>query len=59
MPTYIYPFIFAAVAAAAGWYFSGGRPRDDSGSLPAWILFAVAVGCVIIGLATLWLSQAA
>jgi fluoride ion exporter CrcB/FEX len=57
LPTYAYPFIFAVLAAAGGWYLSEGRPRDDSASLPAWILFAVALGCVVIGFATMWLSQ--
>ena len=57
LPTYAYPFIFAVLAAGAGWYISEGRPRDDTGSMPAWILFAVALGCVVIGFATYWLSQ--
>lgn len=59
IPTYVYPFIFAVLAAAAGWYASDGRPKNDSASMPAWILFAVALGCVVIGFATLWLSHTA
>lgn len=58
IPTYVYPFVLAAVAAGAGWLLVG-RVRDDPGSFPGWILYAVAVGCVVIGFATLWLSQAA
>ena len=57
LPTYVYPFAFAVLAAGAGWYLSEGRPKDDSASMPAWILFAVALGCVVIGLATMWLNQ--
>jgi hypothetical protein len=57
LPTYAYPFIFAVIAAAAGWYVSGGRPTDDVGSMPVWILFAVALGCVVIGVAAMWLGQ--
>jgi len=57
LPTYAYPFLFAVIAAAAGWYVGGRRLRDDSASLPAWILYAVALGCVVIGLAGMVLSQ--
>lgn len=57
MPTYVYPFIFAVIAAGVGWYVSDGGARDDAGSLPAWILYAVALGCVIIGFAAIWLSH--
>lgn len=58
IPTYVYPFVLAALAAGAGWLLVG-RVRDDAGSFPGWILYAVAVGCVVIGFATLWLSRAA
>jgi len=56
LPTYVYPFALAAIAAIAGWLLVG-RVRDDAGSFPGWILYAVALGCVIIGFATLWLSH--
>ena len=56
MPTYVWPFILAVVAAVTGKLLTG-RVRDDAGSLPGWILYAVAIGCVIIGIATWWLSQ--
>jgi hypothetical protein len=56
LPTYVYPFFFAAVAAIAGKVLSG-KARDDPGSFPGWILYAVAAGCVVIGLATMWLDR--
>jgi hypothetical protein len=56
IPTYVYPFILAAVAAVAGKVLSG-KVRDDPGSFPGWILYAVALGCVVIGLATMWLDR--
>ncbi|MDB5750471.1 MAG: hypothetical protein JWP65_892 [Ramlibacter sp.] len=58
LPTYAYAFILAIVAAAAAWVL-GGRPRDDPGSMPLWILYGVAAGCVVIGLAILWLETQA
>jgi len=57
IPTYVYPFILAAIAAIAARVLVG-RVHDDSRSLPGWILYAVAVGCVVIGFATMWLSHA-
>ena len=56
LPTYVWPFILAVIAAFSGRVLVG-RVRDDPGSFPGWILYAVAVGCVIIGLATWWLSN--
>ena len=56
LPTYVWPFILAVVAAVAGRVLVG-RVRDDPGSFPGWILYAVAIGCVIIGVATWWLSH--
>lgn len=55
LPTYVFPFFFAVVAAVAGRVLSG-RVRDDPGSFPGWILYAVALGCVVIGFAALWLE---
>jgi hypothetical protein len=57
LPTYVYPFIFAAVAALAG-RLLGGRIKDDPG-FPGWMLYAVAAGCLVIGFATLWLEHSA
>jgi len=56
LPTYAWPFIFAAIAAGAGRLLVG-RVRDDAASFPGWILYAVAIACLIIGLATIWLSR--
>jgi hypothetical protein len=56
LPTYVYPFILAVIAAVAGRVLAG-RVRDDAASLPGWILYAVAIGCVVIGFATMWLSH--
>lgn len=58
LPTYTWPFVLAVAAALAGRFLAGGT-RDEPRSLPAWILYAVAIGCVVIGLATMWLSQKA
>ena len=56
VPTYVWPFVLAVVAAVAARVLVG-RVRDDAGSMPGWILYAVAVGCVIIGFATWYLSH--
>ena len=55
IPTHVWPFIFAVIAAIAG-RLASGRPGDDPGSLPGWILYAVAAGCVVIGFALMWLN---
>jgi len=57
LPTPVYPFIFAVIAAAAGRYLGGSRPRDNAASMPAWILYAVALGCVVIGIASVILDH--
>ncbi|HYE41633.1 MAG TPA: hypothetical protein VEB23_16975 [Ramlibacter sp.] len=56
LPTYVYPFIFAVIAALAARLLVG-KVGDDAGSFPGWILYAVAIGCVIIGFALMWLGQ--
>ena len=56
LPTSAYPFILAVIAAVAG-RLLGGPVRVDAGSLPGWILYAVAAGCDVVGLAALWLSN--
>lgn len=57
LPTYVYPFILAVIAAVSGRLLVGRRVKDDAGSLPGWILYAVAIGCVIIGIASIWLDN--
>lgn len=57
LPTYVYPFIFAVIAAVAARLLVG-KVGDDPGSFPGWILYAVAAGCVVIGFALMWLGQA-
>ncbi|HEX2545745.1 MAG TPA: hypothetical protein VHL79_12745 [Ramlibacter sp.] len=56
IPTYFWAFFFAVVAAVAGKTLTG-KVRDDPGSFPGWILYAVAIGCVVIGLAVMWLDH--
>jgi hypothetical protein len=56
LPTYVYPFFLAVVAVVAAKLLVG-RVRDDRASFPGWILYAVAIGCVVIGLATMWLDR--
>ena len=56
LPTYFWPVLIAVIAAIAGKLLSG-RVKDDPGSFPGWILYAVAIGCVVVGFATLWLDR--
>jgi fluoride ion exporter CrcB/FEX len=56
LPSYVWAFIFAAIAALTGRLLVG-RVGDDPGSFPGWILYAVAIGCVIIGFALMWLNS--
>jgi hypothetical protein len=56
LPPYVFAFIFAAIAALAA-RFLVGPVRDDAGSFPGWILYAVAVGFVVAGLADLWIRS--
>ena len=56
LPSYVWAFIFATIAALSGRLLVG-RVRDDPGSFPGWILYAVAIGCVIIGFALMWLNS--
>jgi hypothetical protein len=55
-PAYVIPFLLAIVAAGAARLLVG-RVRDDAGSFPGWILYAVAIGCVVIGIAGWFLSH--
>jgi hypothetical protein len=56
VPTYVFLFILAIIAAVTGRVLAG-RVRDDPGSFPGWILYAVAAGCVILGLVALWMEH--
>lgn len=56
-PTYLWAFLFAVIAALAGRLLVG-KVRDDPGSFPGWILYAVAIGCVLIGFGLMWLEHA-
>lgn len=56
IPTWAFPLILAVIAAVAGKVLTG-RVRDDPGSFPGWILYAVAIGCVVISLALMWLDN--
>jgi fluoride ion exporter CrcB/FEX len=57
LPPYAWFFVFAIIAAAVARVLVG-RVRDDAASFPGWILYAVAIGCVILGIATYWLGRA-
>ena len=56
MPTYVYPLILAVLAVGAGFLFAHRHGHDDEpNALVSKILYAVAVGCVVIAIATYWL----
>ena len=57
LPPFVIPLIFAAIAAVAA-RLMVGKVGDDAGSFPGWILYAVAIGCVIISIALYFLGQA-
>ncbi len=57
IPTFVIPLIFAVIAAVAARVLVG-KVGDDPGSFPGWILYAVAIGCVIISIALYFLGQA-
>ena len=56
LPPYVFAFFFAVVAAVAARVLVG-RVRDDPGSFPGWILYAVAIGCAVIGVALIFLES--
>ncbi|MBC5767235.1 hypothetical protein [Ramlibacter albus] len=56
IPTSLFPILFAVLAAAAGLFFSR-RPQDVPNALVSKILYAIAVGCLVIGLWTLMSSH--
>lgn len=55
LPTYVYPFVLALVAFVAGRLVLA-RARDDAGSLPGWVLYALTIACVVAGLVSVWLD---
>lgn len=57
IPTYVWPFVLAVIAVVAGRMLAGDA-RQDPRTLPGWILYAIAAGCVVIGMATWWLDHA-
>lgn len=58
LPTAVWPFFFAVVAAVAG-FMIHRRPKDDPGGFPERILYALAVACVILGFVAIWLDRGA
>lgn len=57
LPTQIVPFLLAVVAAVAATWLHRSR-EDQPAGFASVILYAIAVGCVIIGIATWWLQHA-
>lgn len=55
IPTAVYPFVLAVIAVLLG-RMTVGRDNDPR-SIAGWILYAVAAGCVVIGLALMWLDR--
>lgn len=53
IPTTLFPFIFAVLAAAAGLFFSH-RPQDVPNALVSNILYAIAVACLVLGAWMFW-----
>lgn len=57
LPTYAWLFV-AAIAAAVAGRVIGGRSSEDPESLPRFILYAIAIGCAVIGLAMVIIARA-
>lgn len=57
LPTQAVPFLLAIVAAVCAALLHRSR-RDQPAGFASVILAVIAVGCVIIGLATWWLQHA-
>lgn len=58
LPTEAWPFIFAVIAAGAAAFLGRHRHGEPLG-IASVMLYAVAIGCVIIGVVTTWLQHAA
>lgn len=57
LPTTFYPFLFAVIAAVAGAVLARSS-RDQPAGFASTVLYAVAAGCVIIGVLTWYLQRA-
>jgi hypothetical protein len=57
MPTYLYPFLFAVAAVVAATLLKRSDGRGEADRLASKILYVVALGCVVVGFATWWLSN--
>jgi biotin transporter BioY len=57
LPTQVVPFLLAVVAAVCAALLHRSR-EDQPAGFASVILYAVAAGCVIIGIATWWLQHA-
>jgi hypothetical protein len=55
LPSSYLPFVLAILAVVVGFVLNGRR-HGEADHLASRILYVVAVGCVIIGFATLWLN---
>ena len=53
IPTTLFPFLFAVLAGAGGMFFAH-RPQDVPNALVANILYAIAVGCLVLGAWMFW-----
>jgi hypothetical protein len=56
IPTSLVPFLFAVLAAGAGFVFSNWR-TGEAWSLASKVLYAVSAGLVVIGLALIALRS--
>jgi len=57
LPTAVYPFLFAVIAAIAASVF-GRQSTSKPFALVSAVLYALAVACVIIGVITIFLDRA-
>jgi hypothetical protein len=57
VPTQVVPFLLAVIAAVCAALLARSR-RDQPAGFASVILYAIAIGCAIIGVATWWLQHA-
>jgi hypothetical protein len=55
MPTYFYPFLLAIAAFAVGSLLKRRPDQGEADRFGSKILYVVAIGCVVVGIATWWL----